>query len=176
MLEIIRESPDDADAVEFLYDLAFAPGRRALSSYQLRDGVAPVAELCCVARDEAAIAGAIRYWPIAVGEGRAPCLLLGPVAVHPTRQGEGVGALLLGATLERAREIGWSRVILIGDREYYSRFGFSGETAAGIEFPPPTNPDRVLARALTEGAFDGVSGRVSRWGSDPLPRFDQPET
>ena len=175
MLEIIRETPDDADAVEFLYDLAFAPGRHALSSYQLREGVAPVAELCFVARDEAAIAGAIRYWPVAIGDRRAPCLLLGPIAVHPTRQGEGVGALLMGETLERAQALGWRRALLIGDGAYYSRFGFSGETAAGVEFPPPTNPDRVLARALSAGAFEGVSGRVVKWGSDPLPRFDQPE-
>ena len=75
-------------------DLAFAPGRAALSSYRLRDGVEPVAELCLVARDEYdALAGAIRYWPVRVGAAGHAALLLGPVAVHPTRQGEGLGAL-----------------------------------------------------------------------------------
>ena len=37
------------------------------------------------------IAGAIRYWPVRVGAAGTPALLLGPVAVHPTRQGEGLG-------------------------------------------------------------------------------------
>ena len=70
MLEIRREGPSEADAVEWLYDLAFAPGRRALSSYQLRDGVPPVDDLCCVAIEDGVVGGAIRFWPVAVGDGR----------------------------------------------------------------------------------------------------------
>ena len=71
MFRILRETPDDSAEVEFLYDLAFAPGRTALSSYRLRDGVEPVAALSLVARDDYdALAGAIRYWPVRIG-GRA---------------------------------------------------------------------------------------------------------
>ncbi len=167
MFEICRETPADADAVEWLYDLAFAPGRQALSSYRLREGVAPVADLCRVARDETgAIAGAIRYWPVVIGERRAATLLLGPVAVHPTRQGEGVGAHLIVETLAAARDAGWPRVLLVGDEGYYRRFGFARETAAGIAFPPPTNPDRILGRELVEGAFDGVEGEAAKWPAE----------
>lgn len=177
MLEIRREDPQDADAVEWLYDLAFAPGRHALSSYQLRQGVDPVRQLCCVAAEDGVIGGAIRYWPVVIGEKRFPTLLLGPVAVHPTRQGEGIGAILIGETLETARREGWRRALLVGDHAYYSRFGFHPDPAGGIAFPPPTNPDRVLARALVPGGFDGVAGLVGKWrpGSDPLPGFDHPE-
>ena len=72
-------------------------------------------DLSLVARDDYdVLAGAIRYWPVRVGEAGAPALLLGPVAVHPTRQGEGLGALLITDSLERAREQGWTRVILVG--------------------------------------------------------------
>ena len=164
MFRILREKPDDGAEVEFLFDLAFAPGRTALSSYRLRDGVGAVAELSLVARDEYdVIGGAIRYWPVRVGEAGAAALLLGPVAVHPTRQGEGLGALLIAESLERAREKGWTRVILVGDEPYYRRFGFSRETARGLDYPPPTNPDRLLARELAPGAFDGVEGMVRRW-------------
>lgn len=174
MLEIRREGPSEADAVEWLYDLAFAPGRRALSSYQLRDGVPPVDDLCCVAIEDGVVGGAIRFWPVAVGDGRAPALLLGPVAVHPTRQGEGIGALLIGETLETARRIGWRRALLVGDLAYYRRFGFFREHVLGVAFPPPTNPERVLGRELEEGGWAGVSGLVSKWrpDSDPLPGFD----
>jgi predicted N-acetyltransferase YhbS len=75
MFRILRETPDDSAEVEYLYDLAFAPGRTALSSYRLRDRVEPVPELSLVARDEYdALAGAIRYWPVRVGtRGRRPC-------------------------------------------------------------------------------------------------------
>jgi len=167
MFRILRETPDDGDEVEFLFDLAFAPGRTALSSYRLRDGVSPVADLSLLARDEyEAIAGAIRYWPVRIGKAGSPALLLGPVAVHPTRQGEGLGALLIAESLERARNRGWTRVILVGDEPYYRRFGFSRAAATALDYPPPTNPDRLLARELAPGAFEGVAGLVRRWADD----------
>ncbi|MEM6307229.1 MAG: GNAT family N-acetyltransferase, partial [Pseudomonadota bacterium] len=88
MYTITTESPEDHWEVEALYDLCFAPGRTALSSYRLRDGGLPVADLCLIARDVGGIlAGAVRHWPVQVG-GQHPTLLLGPIAVHHIRQGE----------------------------------------------------------------------------------------
>ena len=163
----LPETPDDRAEVEYLFDLAFAPGRTALSSYRLRDGVEPVAALCLVARDDDVLAGAIRYWPVRIGAAGDPALLLGPVAVHPTRQGEGLGALLIAESLHRALALGWTRVILVGDAPYYGRFGFTRAAARALDYPPPTNPDRLLARPLAPGAFDGVAGMVRSWRSEP---------
>lgn len=155
----MRETAADQWEVEGLYDLCFAPGREALSSYRLRDGVPPVADLSITARDgDGILAGAIRFWPVEVGG--APALLLGPVAVHPTRQGEGLGGLLIRDGLHRAADLGWERVMLIGDAPYYSRFGFA--RLDGVKMPPPTNPDRVLGIPLTAGAWAGVTGRVTQ--------------
>jgi len=159
VIRLEQEKAEDWWEVEALYDLCFAPGREALSSYRLREGVAPVAPLCLTARDEQGIlAAAIRFWPVRVGGREA--LLLGPVAVHPTHQGEGLGALLIRETLARARAEGWERVMLVGDAPYYGRFGF--EKLEGVEMPPPTNPDRILGVALAEGAWEGVTGPVER--------------
>lgn len=162
MFVLAPETTDDWHEVEALFDLAFAPGREALSSYRLRDDVPPVADLSLVARDPeyGVLAGAIRYWPVTIGKTRADALLLGPVAVHPTYQGEGLGHLLIEDSLKRAVHHGWTRVILIGDEPYYRRFGFS--KAAELEFPPPTNPDRLLHRALSAGAFQGITGPVQK--------------
>ena len=174
MPHIAQEGPDDEDEVEALFDTAFAPGRAALSSYRLRAGVAPVRSLCLTMRDDFwVVVGAIRFWPIRIGDGATgadddegwPALLLGPIAVHPTRQGEGLGALLMQESLERADALGWRRVILIGDEPYYARFGFSREMARAIEFPPPTNPNRILARELSPGAMAGVAGTARRAAS-----------
>ena len=161
-VELAEETPGDGWEVEALYDLCFAPGREALSSYRLRAGVAPVAALCLTLRDAGGVAAAIRHWPVRVGEraGGQPALLLGPVAVHPTRQGEGLGGWLIAEALSRARTLGWDRVLLVGDAPYYARFGFA--RLDGVEMPPPTNPDRVLGVALTPGAWDGVAGPVTR--------------
>ncbi|KAA9008056.1 GNAT family N-acetyltransferase [Histidinibacterium aquaticum] len=153
------ERADDWWEVEALYDLCFAPGRSALSSYRLREGVEPVAGLCIVWRDaDGILGGAIRVWPVRVGGDRA--LLVGPVAVHPTRQGEGLGAFLIRTVIDRAHAAGEPRLLLVGDAPYYSRFGF--ERLEGVEMPPPTNPDRVLGLALEEGAWAGIRGEVTR--------------
>ena len=156
---LTEETEDDWWEVEALYDLCFAPGRTALSSYRLRDGVETVAALCGVLRDaEGVLAAAIRYWPVEAGG--QDTLLLGPVAVHPTRQGEGLGGLLINESLAEARRLGWERVMLVGDAPYYGRFGF--KKLDGVVMPPPTNPDRVLGLALKRGAWDGVTGRVTK--------------
>jgi predicted N-acetyltransferase YhbS len=159
MIQINTETAEDWWEVENLYDLSFAPGREALSSYRLRDDVPPVGDLCFVARDaDAVLAGAIRYWPIEIGDSSALALLLGPVAVHPTRQGEGLGGSLIRHSLRVAQELGWQRVVLVGDFPYYSRFGF--EKAPFLQYPPPTNPERLLALSLQKGAFEGVQGLI----------------
>ena len=158
--QLIQERAEDWWEVEALYDLCFAPGRSALSSYRLRDEVAPIASLCLTLRDaDGNLAGAIRHWPVLVGD--APVALLGPVAVHPTRQGEGLAAVLIYGCLDAARNLGWDRVLLVGDPPYYGRYGF--EHLANVIMPPPTNPDRVLGIALRDGAWDGVTGTVRRW-------------
>lgn len=164
MLSLTAEQPDDWWEIEALYDKVFAPGREALSSYRLRDGVPPLADLARVARDETgALAGAIRFWPVRVGGHAA--LLLGPVAVHPTHQGEGLGAALIQGGLDAARQQGWDRVMLVGDAPYYQRFGFV--RLHGVDMPPPTNPERILGFAVSDDAWVGVAGRVTRW-IDPV--------
>jgi predicted N-acetyltransferase YhbS len=80
--------------------------------------------------------------------------------VHPTRQGEGLGAILINESLAEARRLGWERVLLVGDAPYYRRFGFV--KLDDVEMPPPTNPDRVLGLALKSGAWDKVTGAVTK--------------
>lgn len=165
-MRIMEETPDDWWEVEALYDLCFAPGRTALSSYRLRDGVDPVPGLSLVARDEFGVIGAaLRIFPVRISSSKAEvpsqrALLLGPIAVHPTRQGEGLGAGLVRESLARATALGWERVMLVGDEPYYGRFGF--HKLEGVKMPPPTNPDRVLGLPLVPGAWDGVTGKVLR--------------
>ncbi len=160
MYRLDQEQDADRWEVEALFDLCFAPGREALSSYRLRDGVAPVRELCRVARDpDDILAAAIRFWPVRIGGSEA--LLLGPIAVHPTRQGEGLGALMITDSVALAERSGWRRVLLVGDAPYYGRVGFS--RLDRVRMPPPTNPDRVLGT----GDWTGVAGQVDRWSDMP---------
>ena len=77
MYVIKQEKKEDWWDVESLLDLSFAPGREALSSYRLRDGVLPVAKLCLVARDfDGIIGGSMLGLGRALGETIAVYLLL----------------------------------------------------------------------------------------------------
>ena len=158
-MELELENTEDGGAVETLFDLCFGGSRAMLSSYRLRAGVGAVASLCFVLR-EGGVVGAIRYWPVNIVAGRVEsvasggesggsgsALLLGPVAVHPTHQGEGLGGVLIRHSLAEARLQGWTQVILIGDASYYGRYGFA---RADLDFPPPTDKARVLMLTIND--------------------------
>ncbi len=160
MFRLREETPDDEWEVEALLDSAFGPGRHGLSAYRLRDGVEPVPGMSLLVRDGfGSLSGCIRFWPILVGGTRA--LLLGPVAVHPTRQGEGLGGALIRGGIVRAKQLDWKVIFLVGDEPYYRRFGFS--TARGVAFPPPTDPKRVLFLRLDGAAGQGAAGKIEKW-------------
>ena len=159
MIEIFEESVSDLSEVEGLLDLTFGPGRHALSSYRLRDGVSPVSKLCLIMRDEFnVLVGVIRFWPIFIGVQKSPGLLLGPLGIHPTRQGEGLGEILIGRAMKKAKNLGWVRVILVGDINYYQRFGFSRSLISSIYLSDTTSNHRLLGNELVEGSMLNLSG------------------
>lgn len=80
-----------------------------------------------------------------------PVLGLGPLAVRPDRQGEGIGAMLVRELLLRAEAAGESLVALLGDPAYYRRFGFVPARERGVESPDPAWGDYFQARALGSG-------------------------
>jgi len=151
----------DTPTVEHLLDLSFGIDRRTKTSYRLREGSHAVAGLSLVIRDGGVgIAGAISFWPLAIGEEGAPALLLGPLAVHPQRQNLGIGLALMHEGLARAKAMGHRLVILVGDEPYYARAGFTKLPRDLLQMPGPNNPDRFLYLELEPGALAGVAGMV----------------
>ncbi|MBD4381984.1 GNAT family N-acetyltransferase, partial [Xanthomonas citri pv. citri] len=61
---------------------------------------------------------------------------VGPVAVDPAKQGEGIGSRLMTALVERATDAGQPALVLLGDPEFYSRFGFVPASRLGIAGEP----------------------------------------
>ena len=162
MIEIEKESQKDEEAVENLLDIAFSPSRIHLSSYSLRQGVKKIDSLCFIAKNAVGeVMGVIRQWPVLIGDDYDHIsLLIGPIAVHPTVQGEGLGSFLINLSLKKSREEGWKRALLIGDYEYYKSFGFRQQLEQKIIFPPPTDPKRVLLLELQKDSFKGLVGHV----------------
>jgi predicted N-acetyltransferase YhbS len=166
-MEITPETPDDQADIERLLDLAFGAERAGKTVYRLREGVAPIPELCTVIRENGVLKGSLRYWPVVIGEKRAPALLLGPVAVLPEDRGKGYARSLIWASLEVARRLGYRIVLLVGDEPYYVKFGFTRAFTRALELPGPVDLDRFLGLELVPRAFRGVSGMLQK------PRMDE---
>ena len=155
------------DAIESLLDLAFGPGRFARSAYRLREGRQPVAALSFIAQDATGtLLGTIRHWPIRMGanhrgaQGKGAqqdALLLGPLAVHPLHQGEGIGLGLMQHSLNAAQGMEYAGVLLVGDAPYYQRAGFAPLPPGRVDFPGPVDANRILWRG-----FDGREAPAGR--------------
>jgi predicted N-acetyltransferase YhbS len=153
--------PADQPLIEQLLDIAFGIDRRVKTSYRLREGSAPAENLSLVVRDaDVGVAGAISFWPLAIGKAGTPALLLGPLVVHPERQNLGVGLALMQEGLARAQARGHRFVILVGDAPYYARVGFQKLPEGKLILPGQVNLDRFLYVELVQGALSGIRGLV----------------
>ena len=162
MIVFATEAPAEAGAREALLDRAMGRERMLKPSEQLRRGRAPAPGLALVARSGRKLVGTVRLWNIDAGGTAA--LLLGPLAVDPAVQGEGVGAGLMHLAVARARDLGHAGIILVGDPEYYDRFGFTAGLTGGLVMPAPVDRRRFLATELQPGALAGAGGRVLATG------------
>jgi predicted N-acetyltransferase YhbS len=147
---ILLDAPEHAAAVEALYDDVFGPGRFAKTAERLREGNTRIADASLVAIDSEGLTGVVRVWPVTVGEtGRAA--FLGPIAVAERRRGNGVAFKLMERAIGVCREQGYAAVILVGDFDYYERFGFKPSDGR-FQLPGPVDQKRVLIRDLSERA------------------------
>lgn len=157
-----EEEPGDVAAREALLDRAMGPNRKRKSSEKLRRGRLPARGLALVARaSDDTLVGTVRLWNVTLGEGGCDALLLGPLAVEPERKGEGIGSALMLEAIARARVLGHAAIVLVGDPEYYARFGFSAEKTGNLVMPGPFEKRRLLALELVPAALDGASGIIS---------------
>ncbi len=167
-IQILPERPDDRQFIEPLLDVTFGAERHKRTTYRLREGVAPLADLCLVALDpDQAFLASLRFWPILVAS--TPAILLGPLAVDPRLQGRGIGRRLLRHALAEARRLDHRLCIVVGDPDYYRPFGFQSAVAAGLVMPGPVDPARFQVLELKPGALDGRRGAV-----EPLPVAPKP--
>lgn len=150
--------------IEKILDEAFGTDRWQKTAYRLREGVLPVAELSFAGFVDERLMASLQFWRVHIKEdGKIfDALLLGPIAVDKQFRGQGYGLKLMDHGLRQARERGHERVILVGDEVYYRKVGFCRALATGLDLPGPVDPDRLLARALTPGAMDGIKGMISR--------------
>ncbi|WP_298536825.1 GNAT family N-acetyltransferase [uncultured Methanobrevibacter sp.] len=69
---------------------------------------------------------------IKLSDGSGKATVLGPIAIDSKCQSKGYGSKLIGYTLNLAEEMGIPFVFVIGDEEYYHRFGFESASKYNI--------------------------------------------
>src|SRR5215475_12459807 len=104
--ELLADSADHSAEVEALYDEVFGPGRFAKTAERLREGNTKIEEASFIAIDAEGVTGAVRVWPVKVGE-KGKAAFLGPIAVAERRRGNGVAFKLMERAIGVCREQGY---------------------------------------------------------------------
>ncbi|WP_232328868.1 MULTISPECIES: GNAT family N-acetyltransferase [Sphingomonas] len=147
----------DPETVEALLDAAFGADRRGRTAYRLREGAVAIPELSVAAWDGERLVGTLQSWPVALrtATGTEMLVMVGPVAVVPDLQTQGIGKALMAALTAAAEATGADALMMIGDPEYYERFGFTAAPAAGWRIDGPYEQRRLLARLRRPVAAEG---------------------
>lgn len=151
MIAVREETDADRGAVRAVVEVAFGGTAEADLVDALRaDGDAA---LSLVAEEAGVIVGHVM---LSVLDAPAPFLALAPLSVTPLHQRRGYGGRLVRAASESAAERGWQGILVLGNPDYYGRFGFSAEPARGFECRYAG--DHLLFKALGCGGV--ARGRI----------------
>lgn len=151
-LVIRRELPGDEEPTRALHDAAFGVPDGAARSVEtdildrLRADGDVLDSLTFVAALHGEVVGHVVCSRASMGQGRS--VALGPVAVRPDRQGEGIGSALVAAVLVTADQRHEPSVVLLGDPGWYAHFGFEAAAPLGIASPGPWPDEHFQVKRL----------------------------
>lgn len=160
-----RELPLDQSAVREVHRAAFGGGVEARLVDDLRadDDVFPALSLVAVLDDE--VVGHVMCSRASIAD--RPSIGLGPLGVLPAYQRRGVGQALMHAVLAAADAMDEPMVALLGDPDYYRRFGFVAGATLGVLSPFPEWGRHFQVRPLH--SWDGSLRGTFRYA----PAFDR---
>lgn len=152
---IIRaEENEDFEDISHLTELAFEQTDEARLVENLRTNGDVVLSLVAIEGDK--LVGHALFSKL---KSPARSIALAPVSVLPNEQKKGIGSKLIVEGLKRLKNEDWSAVFLLGDPNYYQRFGFSVEGASKFETPYPK--EYFMALALKEDALQNLNAEVT---------------
>lgn len=110
--------------------------------------------LSLVAEDDERIVGHIALSPVSIEQAGGEWYGLGPISILPEWQRQGIGSQLIERAISDLRLRGTGGIVVLGDPEYYARFGFERDPA--LTFPGP--PAEYFQRLVLGGP--SPTGRV----------------
>ncbi len=158
-MEIRAERPEDISGIFEVNEAAFGRPDEALLVDRLRARKAIVLSL--VAVEDGKVVGHVLFSPVLVHNNSGVVHVLtglGPVAVLPARQNQGIGSLLIKSGIKSCRAAGYRALIVLGHPNYYPRFGFrpAGPQAISCAYDVPEEAFMVLE--LEAGALEQIGG------------------
>jgi putative acetyltransferase len=159
MITICPEEPADIAQVREINTLAFAQPDEAALVDALRgvDGC-----ISLVATLGGSIVGHIFFSPVHIDGPSSPTRAagLGPMAVHPAHQRQGIGSQLVHAGLDACRSAGYQAVVVVGHPEFYPRFGFRPASTLALRCLYPVPDDVFMALELQPESIAPGGGLV----------------
>ncbi len=152
---IRQEKRADREAVEALVQEAFAKACHADGNehelvHALREGTSFIPELSLVMEKDEQLVGHVLFTKAMVGKDTILCLA--PLSVLPAVQREGIGTALVYEGHRRAKALGYTYSVVLGNPAYYGRFGYQKARLFGIIAPEGIDEDYLMAIKLTEEA------------------------
>jgi len=162
----VREATgDDLDAVLDVARRAFAQETEAdLVRDLLMDATAaPLLSLLAIKNGKPV--GHVLFTAVGVvGEERpVRASILAPLAIVPEAQGRGYGSRLVEDGLDRLARSGVALVFVLGDPNYYGRFGFAPAGRRGLAAPhelPPAYAEAWMVKTIGGADVESISGIV----------------
>ena len=156
MIEIREERPGDAAAIREVNRLAFGQEQEGHLIDTLRTNGAVTVSLVATLEDR--VVGHILYSPVTLNEIEGAGL--GPVAVSPAQQRQGIGSKLVEAGNQQLKAAGCPFIIVVGHPNFYPRFGFNPASAAGITSEWELRDEVFMVLVLDQKQMAGVSGQA----------------
>jgi putative acetyltransferase len=156
VIEIREEDSADIDAVRDVNRHAFDQEQEGRIVDALRDAGAVTLALVAISGD--VVVGHILFSPLTVGVEVGAAL--GPMAVMPAYQRQGIGSRLVAQGLERLRAEGCPFVVVIGHPEFYPRFGFEPAAALGLTCDWEVPAEAFMVNVLNAELGSRLQGRA----------------